>query len=48
MPATVLGVDHTGITVGSLLFAYVRDPDGVTLELIQLVPPPPGRSGGHS
>jgi lactoylglutathione lyase len=29
------------------LFAYVHDPDGVTLELIQLVPPP-GTPGGRS
>jgi lactoylglutathione lyase len=30
------------------LFAYMHDPDGVTLELIQLVPSQPGRPGEQS
>jgi hypothetical protein len=59
MAATVLGVDHTGITVSHLdqsvklwrdvpsLFAYAHDPDGVTLELIQLAPIQPDRPGGQ-
>lgn len=52
MPIAALRIDHTGITVSDLdrsialwrgsLFAYVHDPDGVTVELIQLAVPEPG------
>lgn len=38
---------HSGARKGRL-FAYVHDPDGVTLELIQLAPSQPAEPGGTS